>query len=370
MRVLLIPEMYPSEDHPNAGVFMQDQVRALSRIAETSVFNTNPYNRGAYRESDMARFYDFHLFEKRWPGPFNVLAYALWERQAFRVAKRIQKPDLIHLHGAALRGGLAAKLAAHWGVSLVVTEHTGPWSTISDRPYILSRVKKVMEAADCLMPVSRHLANEITASDIQPKRMEVLGNPVNTELFSLRSTPLTARKNILYLGRLDDFKGALRTLRAFAKVAEQLPGYTLTIAGAGAEAEAIRSYIEDNELEGRVEFQEGFFFRAQMLEHFHRASFLVFPSLHESFGLVPLEAMATGLPVFLTDRTGPRDYFDPKVGIQVDPESEEAIAEGMRAMAGRIGEFDSAEIRKHVVDGWGVEAYAEKLREIYNLLIN
>jgi len=363
MRVLLIPEMYPSEDHPNAGVFMQDQVRALSSFAETFVFNTNPYNRGAYRQTDMARFYDFHLFEKRWPGPFNALAYAVWERQAFRVAKRIPKPDLIHLHGAALRGGLAAKLAAHWVVPLAVTEHTGPWSTISDRPYILRRVKKVMEAADCLMPVSRHLAGEITASGIRPKRTEVLGNPVNTELFSLRSTPLTARKNILYLGRLDGFKGALRTLRAFAKAAEQLPGYTLTIAGEGEEAADIRSFIQTHSLENRVEFHEGFFFREQMLEYFHAASFLVFPSLHESFGLVPLEAMSTGLPVLLTDRTGPRDYFDPKVGMQVDPESEEAIAEGMRAMAARINEFEPAAIREHVVDGWGVERYAEKLKK-------
>lgn len=370
MRVLLIPEMYPSEDHPNAGVFMQDQVRALSSFAETSVFNTNPYNRGAYRETDMARFYDFHLFEKRWPGPLNALAYALWERQAFRVAKRIPKPDIIHLHGAALRGGLAAKLAKHWEVPLVVTEHTGPWSTISDRPYILRRVKKVMEAADCLMPVSRHLADEIAASGIQPKRIEVLGNPVNTELFSLRSAPLSVRKNILYLGRLDDFKGALRTLRAFAKTADQLLGYTLTIAGEGEEAADIRSFIETHSLEGRVEFHDGFFFREQMLEYFHSASFLVFPSLHESFGLVPLEAMSTGLPVLLTDRTGPRDYFDPKVGMQVDPESEEAIAEGMRTMAGRINKFEPEVIREHVTEGWGVEGYAERLQEAYKKLIN
>jgi glycosyltransferase involved in cell wall biosynthesis len=365
MRVLLIPEMYPSEDHPNAGVFMQDQVRALSSFAETLVFNTNPYHRGAYRETDAARFYDFHLFENRWPGPLNALAYAIWERQAFRVAKRIPKPDLIHLHGAALRGGLAAKLAEHWGVPLAVTEHTGPWSTISDRPYILRRVKKVMEAADCVMPVSRHLADEIKASGIHPGRLEVLGNPVNTELFALRNNALTSVKNILYLGRLDGFKGAFRTLRAFAKVAEQLLGYTLTIAGEGEEAEVIRLYIDANELEGRVEFHEGFFFREQMLAHFHRASFLVFPSIHESFGLVPLEAMSTGLPALLTDRTGPRDFFDPKVGIQVDPESEEAIAEGMLAMVARIGEFDSKAIRKHVVDGWGVECFSERLEKCY-----
>lgn len=369
MRVLLIPEMYPSADHPNAGVFMQDQVRALSSFAETLVFNTNPYNRGAYRATDMARFNDFHLFEKRWPGPFNALAYALWERQAYRVAKRLPRPDIIHLHGAALRGGLAAKLAAHWRCPLVVTEHTGPWSSISTRPYILSRVKKVMESAACLMPVSHHLAAEIAESGIQARKVTVLGNPVNTELFALRSTPLNARKNILYLGRLDDFKGALRTLRAFAEAAKELPGCTLTIAGEGQEAEAIRTFIEASGIKDRVAFCEGFFFREQMLEYFHSASFLVFPSLHESFGLVPLEAMSTGLPVLLTDRTGPRDFFDLKVGLQVDPESEAAIAAGMIAMAKRLETFDSAAIRLHVVDGWGVEAYARKLSKIYQSVI-
>ncbi len=368
--VLIIPENYPTDLQPNGGVFMDDQVSALSQVSDIAVFNTNPWYRGLYRQSGNARYYDFHLFSRKWVAPFNLMAYAWWERQSIRMAKQLPRPDMIHLHGAALRGNMALTLARHWKIPLVLTEHTGPWSAISARKMVFKKAKAAMESADIVLPVSQHLSNEILESGITPVKIQVIGNPVDTDFFKLRNARLPDAKSMLFLGRLDVFKGAMRTLKAFHSVHDQLSGWSLTIAGEGEEATEIQTYIEMNHLEAVVNFEEGFFSRETMRDFFYRASFLVFPSAFESFGLVGAEAMATGLPVLITDRTGPKDYFAKGCGLQTDPMDVDAIARGMVKMASEIDAFDPDFIRKHISEKFGFAAHAESMRMIYSGLIS
>lgn len=369
MKVLIIPESFPTDENPVAGIFIKDQIKALLPHCEVSVFNSNPWYRGQYEEVEGARFYDFHLFANRLPTITKPLGYAWWERQSFRLAKKIPKPDIIHLHGAAMRGKWVEKLAAYWNIPYVVTEHTGPWSTISDRPRVFARAKRILENAATVLPVSNHLKQEMIDSGVKAKRWEVFGNPVDTEFFSLRKAGLTSSRNILFLGRLDDFKGGLRTLKAFHNVADRIPGYRLTIAGIGQESEVISKYIADNELSDRVEFLNESFSREEMKALFHQASFLVFPSLFESFGLVAAEAMATGLPVIITNRTGPKDFTNPNVGIAVNPETIEEIGDAMVRMVGEVEDFSSADIRGFIDQKFGFEKYSQQVLGCYNRIV-
>jgi glycosyltransferase involved in cell wall biosynthesis len=364
LNILLIPENYPTDLQPNGAVFMEDQVKVLREMSSLTMFNTNPWYRGAYRQIEGVRYFDFHVFEKKWVAPFNMLAYVWWERQSIRLGKKLPKPDIIHLHGASLRGRIATALANHWNVPLVITEHTGPWSAVSARPMVFSQAKKSMESATCICPVSHHLKEEILKSGIHPKQIQVLGNPVDTAFFALREKPLNEKRTILFLGRLDPFKGAMRTLRAFHKAMPDLPGWSLTIAGEGTEADEIKRYIAEHQLQDRASFSEGFFTRAEMRSFFYDASFLVFPSEFESFGLVGAEAMSTGLPLLVTDRTGPVDYFAEGCGIPVDPGDVDAIATGMQAMVSQLSLFDSSLIRRQIEDNFGYRAFAKKLSKL------
>ncbi|MFN2429797.1 MAG: glycosyltransferase family 4 protein [Cryomorphaceae bacterium] len=350
MKILLIPENFPTDENPVAGIFMKDYVKAMQGFADVTVFNTNPWYRGVYEEAEGARSYDLHLFAKKWKFPFNVAAYTYWEWQSLQFAKKLPRPDLIHLHGTAQRGKWVAALADYWKVPFVITEHTGPWSAISHRPAILRRVKGIMEKADLVMPVSSHLETEIRESGIQPKKTAVLGNPVDTDFFTLRTKPLSSAKRILFLGRLDPFKGGLRTLKAFGAVADQHPDYRLTIAGTGLEADEIETFIASNQLESRVEFLRKQLTREEMRSLFHDSSFLVFPSEFESFGLVAAEAMATGLPVVITDRTGPVDFSFDSNCIPVDPLN---LEDGLRKMIKNLHQYDPVQIRAGIVNKFG-----------------
>ena len=130
---MLVPEQFPTDANPVAGIFMREQIKALGSFCQPVVFNTFPWARGHYATDAAAQYYDFHAFERKLPLPLRLPAYAWWERQSYRVGRKIPPFDLIHLHGAALRGGWAMRLAESRGVPLVVTEHTGPWSVIDSR---------------------------------------------------------------------------------------------------------------------------------------------------------------------------------------------------------------------------------------------
>ncbi|MFT6848781.1 MAG: glycosyltransferase involved in cell wall biosynthesis [Cryomorphaceae bacterium] len=365
MKILLIPENFPTDENPVAGIFMKDYIKVMQGFAEVTVFNSNPWYRGQYEEVEGARSFDLHLFVKKWKFPFNIAAYTYWERQSLRFARKLSKPDLIHLHGTAQRGKWVAELADYWKVPFVITEHTGPWSAISSRPAILKRVKSIMEKADLLMPVSRHLEKEILESGIQPKRTAVFGNPVDTDFFTLRDKPLIAPKRILFVGRLDPFKGGLRALKAFNQIKNDYPNYRLTIAGDGLEGDVIEAFIEENQLDDRVEFLRKQLTRDDMLTLFHESTFLVFPSEFESFGLVAAEAMATGLPALITNKTGPLDYSASINSVQIEPEQ---IEKGLREMIDRIEDFYPEEVRSSIKENFGTSTFANKLKEAYHLL--
>lgn len=365
MRVLLIPELYPTDDNPIAGIFINDQIKAIKRFSDVVIYNTNPFYKGQYKQLQGVEYYDFHLFSKKPVKFLKPFLYRFWENKALELALKIPNIDLVHLHGSSLRGVMAAKFAQNRKIPLVVTEHTGPWSSISSRYSIFERAKKVLKSADVVMPVSNHLKNEMIDSGVEMKKVEVLGNPVDGDLYKIRSQTLIHPRQILFVGRLDEFKGALRSLKAFHSIYKEHPDWSLRIVGSGSEGEAIKLFISHNKLDHCVQFIEGVFDRDELANYYQAASFLVFPSRFESFGLVAAEAMATGLPVLCTNQTGPLDYAQPENSIPVDPDSIEDTASGMKEMINKLDGFDSSGIRKSIIENFGVESYSRKLESVY-----
>jgi glycosyltransferase involved in cell wall biosynthesis len=77
---------------------------------------------------------------------------------------------------------------------------------------------------------------------------------VDTELFRIASAvPLVERRNILFVGRLEQFTGALRSVQAFQRLGAAFPDWTMTVVGDGPEEPAIRALLAaDPHLAARV----------------------------------------------------------------------------------------------------------------------
>jgi phosphatidylinositol alpha-mannosyltransferase len=110
-------------------------------------------------------------------------------------------------------------------------------------------------------------------------------------------------KTILFVGRLDARKGVKYLLHAYAEVVQKDPNVSLVIAGDGSEREKLEQLAEDLELPN-VQFL-GFVSDAEKIRLLRNSDLFCAPSPYgESFGLVILEAMATGLVTVAGDNPG------------------------------------------------------------------
>jgi glycosyltransferase involved in cell wall biosynthesis len=115
--------------------------------------------------------------------------------------------------------------------------------------------------------------------------------------------------NVLFLGRMHPVKNLESLVEAWSSVVTAFPGARLVIAGGGDRryAERIRALAQARGQSGTISFP-GFLAGEAKAQAFANASLFVLPSLHENFGIVLLEALASGVPVVVSEEVQLKDF--------------------------------------------------------------
>jgi glycosyltransferase involved in cell wall biosynthesis len=370
LRVLVMPEQFPHGAGDLAGNFSLDYIAAIKPHCQVTVLMPGHEERsGMTRVSrgDDGVEYLRVTPRLRGGGPRRQQLGRLETLYELgRVERYLPAVDLIHAHGPVFHGVPACTLATRLGVPAVLTVHTGPFSKLLRRPSLRWLTRRTLERADCVCPVSHDLRRQIEDAGIQPKRIEVTYNPVDTELFRPASRGNRLFRRIVFAGRLEEYKGALRALRAFAEIAERWPGWTLVIAGDGPELPAIERFLQGHPAVERQVQLLGPCTKRQLAEVFATSDFFVYPSRHETFGIVLAEAMSAGLPVIGPNCTAPPEFIDARHGLLVPPDDVRAIAAAMEDLLETLPDYRRDDIRETVVQRFGLAAFGRRLLALYS----
>ncbi|TLM80138.1 MAG: glycosyltransferase [Actinobacteria bacterium] len=147
---------------------------------------------------------------------------------------------------------------------------------------------------------------------------------------------------LVTVGRLLGWKGVELAVRAFARSGLESRGVHLVVIGDGPERARLVRAAREASVPDAVEFA-GAQPRMRTLAAIAGATALVHPSLHDSGGMVCLEAMARGVPVIALDAGGPGVLLREGGGVLVPPTGCEEAVDGIaRAMAGVVSDPDAA----------------------------
>jgi glycosyltransferase involved in cell wall biosynthesis len=176
----------------------------------------------------------------------------------------------------------------------------------------------------------------------------------------------------LYLGRLNFKKGLDLLARAFGQLARQHGDVHLLLAGPDDDGygDTVRQWLANEGVLSRCTFA-GMLLGARKLAALRHADVFVLPSYTENFGLALVEAMASGLPVVISNRVNIwREVSAARAGLVVDCDAEEvcrALAAVLADPAGR--QAMGVRGRRLVRERFSWEASGERMVEVYRQLL-
>jgi len=289
--------------------------------------------------------------------------------------------DLVHGHDW-LVASAGDHLAKRFRCPLVVTIHATEygrhqgWVDSHPQSYIHGVERWMANRCEQLITCSAYMREHVAdIYGLEEDRVAVVANGIDPselvpvdDLASLRASfAQPHEKLVLLVGRLVYEKGFQLALEALPSLIERVPGTRFIVAGSGTAEEDLRRQASELGLDDHGTFVG--WIGDDVLHSLYRiADLTVVPSIYEPFGLVALEAMASGSPCLVSDTGGLREVVpNEDVGLRFrsrDPVSLGQMAERLltdselrdRLVAEaseHVLAFDWADVARQVQDLYG-----------------
>ena len=274
--------------------------------------------------------------------------------------------DLVHSHDW-LVAGAARKLARDAGVPWLVTVHATEfgrhqgWVDKHPQSHIHAVEQRMTRDADHVITCSHYMRRHVAdVFGIPASKVTAIANGIDpSDLQPVADLPkLRARyakpgeRLILLVGRLVYEKGFHLALDALPGLVERLGNVRFLIAGSGTAEAELKEQAERLGLMEHGSFV-GWTGDDELHSLYRIADLCLVPSIYEPFGLVALEAMASGCPCIVADTGGLREVVPGggRVGLRFRPKDSKALGR----MAEQLLTDDAlrdrlvAEAREHVL---------------------
>jgi len=279
--------------------------------------------------------------------------------------------DIIHAHDwLTYPAGIAAKEVS--GKPLVIHVHATDFDRSGGNvnPAVYELEMKGMHAADRIIAVSNLTRDTIINKyGISPEKVVTVYNavdPVEMDL-SLHTENRFRDKIVTFLGRITMQKGPEYFIEVAHKVLQKMDNVRFVMAGSGDMMVKMIHRAASLRIMDKFHFT-GFLKGDDVYRMFALSDVYVMPSVSEPFGISPLEAMHSNVPVIISRQSGVSEIL--KYAIKVDFWDIHAMADAIYGILNyrALSEMFVTYGRKEVEElRW--ENSARKVRQIYNSLI-
>lgn len=378
--------MVPSK--PIAGIFFQDQAIALKSqgckvgiiyvdMAALSLFRgaciVNKLTRVNCEDEKgvptfRAEAYKFPYFHK-----LNLIRWHRYTSILYdKYVEHYGVPDIIHAHSAIGGGSAAAMIKAQHGVPYVLTEHSSMFEKKLIQPWQKPYIDSAFTQASRVNAVSGPFKN-ILGKMYPHQEIGVIPNLVDTEYFHYPPCNYTQNNKFRFIsiGFLKENKGFMRLIKSFSTAFDDEMDIELLIGGDGEQRQILMDYVKELNIEGQVTFL-GELSREQVRKALWDSDVFVLTSDNETFGVVLIEAMSTGMPVIATRCGGPEGFVSKDVGWLVNKDNIKQIACTMKEAYNKYKSTTSRSeyIRQYIINKFSSPVIGKSLMSQYHEVLS
>lgn len=380
MHVMFIPSWYDNNRNKVHGSFFREQA---TKLQESGVKVTVAYNEiwpltliGKVKEKSGLSFnIEKGLRTYRYKNynfiPKHQLMFDIFDKRMEKLYKEVVKKegkvDVIHAQSSLWGGISAAYVAKKYNIPLVITEHSSVKRGQYVRESYYKRIVNSYKSADSIIAVGNGLKKEIEELTSR-KDIKVIGNLVDLSLFNIRNIKRENDEFIFFsVAFLEGEKGLDTLIKAFSMRFNN-EKVRLVIGGDGSQRQWLEGIAKNEGIENQVTFT-GALSREEVAEWMNKCDAFVLPSRYETFGVVYIEALASGKPVIGTFNGGAEDIVTKDVGILVNIDNIKELSDAMDYIRKNNKEYQHDKLRKYCTEKFSANVIIKKIINVYKEVI-
>lgn len=368
-KVLVVPSWYPSIANPTAGIFIREQVRALSGRTDVAVLHVD----ASRNESGPKTATEDGVIVIRAGASDRGLLRRL--RGHIRVGLAAYEvlvrewgtPDIIHVQALWPAALIARAIKRRYGIPYVVTEHSEEYLASSDRRL----AKNPLVVRGLLRPLALGASRTITVSEFLANRLVELRLAVGpiaipnvVPVSPALPLSLELPHVVSHVSIMGPAKNLETLLRAVDKLHAKRLDFRLRLVGDGECRPALERTTQTLDLNGYAEFT-GRKSTEEVRELLATSAFTVVSSTHETFSVSAAESLMCGRPVLSTRCGGPEEFITPEVGYLVDAGSVDALVQGLDWMLDHFTDFDPQVLHEYALARFSPDVVAKQILAVY-----
>lgn len=176
--------------------------------------------------------------------------------------------------------------------------------------------RKIFKQAEWVICVSEY-ERQLILQDFTLCKDKLVVIPNGVELEGLTNPPHSDPHRLLYVGRLEKYKGVQHIIEALP----QLPDYSLTVIGRGSYKPQLQRLAEKLGVNSQVTFKEHLRGK-ELTREYQSAGIFIMLSRFEAYGITTAEALSAGTPCIVARASALEEFIDNNTCLGIEPDED------------------------------------------------